>query len=404
MDALFSAIEIAQQEEAQKPKDTPHPASVYQSRFRISATGVRPSTPENQTQKRAASQSPQKPKPKRGPGSRGGRIPGRGRGRGGHNATGRLKEPVPETPPNDQTFLNHHWTNDELNALFVYLFGSENDVTYNKWVKNKERVYKKFLENHFDIKVKFNNNHEAVAGVVTRNTAVYSYIKEYETFTGGGSDADLQSCVEDSDEWHERRIVLAKKGGKALGTLNVKKYRLWMQLGWYDLFNNRFGKSAKVDRVVVRNSVAELSPLAQRTKDLSEPESDEIPWSDTPSPTHAKPNTTTQETHSISSDEDIVPTPKPAVTPAPKGRKKSQATPRSSAVVSEPRHQSATKSNAKNFKSQATGSLESIGTMFDMRRQNMRVKSLREILETPNLPEETYTTVNAKLLEIISEI
>ncbi|KAJ4463939.1 hypothetical protein C8R41DRAFT_927161 [Lentinula lateritia] len=116
--------------------------------------------------------------------------------------------------------------------------------------------------------------------MVTRNTALYSYIKEYKIFTGGGSDADLQILTPDSDSWHEQRILLARKGGKALGTLTVKKYCLWVSIGWYDLFDNWFSKSAKVDCVVVCDSAVELSPI-QQPKDDSEPE-ELIPWSPTP--------------------------------------------------------------------------------------------------------------------------
>ncbi|KAJ3867125.1 hypothetical protein EV359DRAFT_61777 [Lentinula novae-zelandiae] len=402
MDALFSAVELARQEVTEKPKPAVKPHSAYQDRFRI-PSNTRSTTPENQSQKRASSQSPQKPRPKRGPGSRGGRIPGASRGHGGISGSsdGRKKAPAPEAPPDDQTFTNHHWTEHELNAAFVYLFGTENDVTYNKWLKNKDRVYKKFLENHSDIKAKFNGSHEAVASMVTRNTALYSYIKEYETFTGGGSDADLQILTPDSDSWHERRILLARKGGKALGTLTVKKYRLWVSIGWYDLFDNRFGKSAKVDRVVVRNSAVELSPI-QQPKDDSEPE-EPIPWS--PTPIRAlHPND--EPRSSDSDDETPVVITKAATTPAPKGRKKAMLNPTSasSQIVSEPRYQSAAKPTAKMFKSQAADSLESISGLFDSRRQTQRLKSLRDILDMPGLDEETRKAVNQKIQAIVLEI
>ncbi|KAJ4466165.1 hypothetical protein C8J55DRAFT_565888 [Lentinula edodes] len=375
MDALFSAVELARQEVTEKPKPAVKPHSAYQDRFHI-PSNTRSTTPENQSQKRASSQSPQKPRPKRG-------ISG-----------GRKKAPAPEAPPDDQTFTNHHWTEQELNAAFIYLFGAENDVTYNKWLKNKDRVYKKFLENHSDIKAKFNGSHEAVASMVTRNTALYSYIKEYETFMGGGSDADLQLLTPDSDSWHERRILLARKGGKALGTLTVKKYRLWVSIGW-------FGKSAKVDRVVVRNSAVELSPI-QQPKDDSEPE-EPIPWS--PTPIRAlHPND--EPRSSDSDDETPVVITKAATTPAPKGRKKAMLNPTSasSQIVSEPRHQSAAKPTAKMFKSQAADSLESISGLFDSRRQTQRLKSLRDILDMPGLDEETRKAVNQKIQAIVLEI
>lgn len=278
--------------------------------------------------------------------------------------------------------------------------------------------YIQFLENHSNIRAKFNSSHEAVASMVTRNTALYSYIKEYKIFTGGGSDADLQILTPDSDSWHGQRILLARKGGKALGTLTVKKYCLWVSIGWYDLFDNwweisqirffmaqctigRFSKSAKVDCVVVCDSAVELSPI-QQPKDDSEPE-EPIPWSPTPK-CALHPN---NEPWSFDgNDETPVVITKAARTPAPKGRKKAMLNPTSasSQIVSEPHHQSAAKPTVKMFKSQAADSLESISGLFDSRCQTQLLKSLWDILDMPGLDEETWKAVNEKIQPIVFEI
>ncbi|KAJ3853548.1 hypothetical protein EV368DRAFT_63988 [Lentinula lateritia] len=163
----------------------------------------------------------------------------------------------------------------------------------------------------------------------------------------------------------------------------------------------RFGKSAKVDRVVVCISAVELLPI-QQPKDDSKPE-EPIPWSPTPIRT-LHPND--EPRSSDSDDETPVVITKAATTPASKGRKKAMLNPTSasSQIVSEPRHQSAAKPTAKMFKSQAADSLESISGLFDSRCQTQCLKSLRDILNMPGLDEETRKAVNQKIQAIVLEI
>ncbi|KAE9411316.1 hypothetical protein BT96DRAFT_968810 [Gymnopus androsaceus JB14] len=270
--ALFSAIEHV---EGQDQGVEAIPQASFQGRFRVTS---RPTTPPPvPSTKRPASQSPQKPPPKHG----GGR--GRGRGRGSkssgtttHAKTSTAKTPkveVPADPPNDDIFTSGRWTAAEQTALFTHLFGSDSDDVHAKWLKNKDRVYKKYLEANPLVAERFTAS--SVANKVTASITMYSYIREYEEFTGGGGDANLQAMIPESDEWHKQRLILAKRGGKSIGSLTVKKYREWKENGWYNIFEERFGRSSKVDRPVIRNSVALISPIHD--------EIDDIHWPPTPS-------------------------------------------------------------------------------------------------------------------------
>ncbi|KAE9387072.1 hypothetical protein BT96DRAFT_948654 [Gymnopus androsaceus JB14] len=94
---------------------------------------------------------------------------------------------------------------------------------------------------------------------------------------GGGGDADLQLMVPESDEWHKQWLILAKRGGKSIGSLTVKKYCKWKDNGWYNIFDEQFGRSSKVDHPVVCNSIAPISPILKEDDDI-----DDIHWPPTP--------------------------------------------------------------------------------------------------------------------------
>ena len=66
----------------------------------------------------------------------------------------------------------------------------------------------------------------------------------FESFTGGGGDADL--CDENSDDEqitssdnYEMRLKGAHSQGLDVGGLTVKAIEEWYNHGWYDLFHNR---------------------------------------------------------------------------------------------------------------------------------------------------------------------
>ncbi|KAJ4001200.1 hypothetical protein F5050DRAFT_1726080 [Lentinula boryana] len=405
-DALFSAIE---QVEAQDQGVNTVPQASLRGRFRIPS---RPTTPPLVTyNKRPASESPQKPPPKRV----GGRGRGRGRGRGAKSSGTAIpsktstagmkafKVDVPADPPNDDIFTSGRWSAAEQTALFTHIFGSESDDIHAKWLKNKDRVYKKYLEANLSVAKRFTVS--SVASKITAAITMYSYIREYEEFTGGGGDADLQSMVPESDEWHKQRLILAKRGGKSIGSLTVKKYHEWKDNGWYDIFEERFGRSSKVDRHIVRDSVAPISPILKDDDDI-----DNIHWP--PTPGRKSP---TQSIHSDSEGETLI------VLKTPKAGA-SCSTPASQAV-SEPHYQAPAtmKSSAKKKNSLASAdAFGAINTFFEskakltqeqLRRsmtesansaQSQQLQELRNILDS-NIDELTREVVNEKIRKLISD-
>ncbi|KAH7869377.1 uncharacterized protein C8R40DRAFT_1074181 [Lentinula edodes] len=234
-DALFQAIEHVETQAQDSDGNVAAQASL-QGRFRISSRQTTPPPPIT-SNKRPASESPQKPLPKRGG--------GRGRGAATHSKTSttvgtktlKAKAVILTDPPNDDVFTSVRWTTAEQTSLFTHLFSSDSDDIHTKWLKNKDHVYKKYLEANPLVAERFTIS--SVANKVTASISMYSYIREYEEFTGGGGDADLQSMIPESDEWHKQRLTLAKRGGKSIGLLTVKKYHDWKNNGWYDRFEEQ---------------------------------------------------------------------------------------------------------------------------------------------------------------------
>ncbi|KAJ3846135.1 hypothetical protein EV368DRAFT_89513 [Lentinula lateritia] len=382
-DALFLAIEHVETQAQDSDGNVAAQASL-QGRFRISSRQTTPPPPVT-SNKCPASESPQKPLPKRGG--------GRGCGAVTHSKTSttvgtktpKAKVVIPTDPPNDDVFTN----SDDIHV---------------KWLKNKDRVYKKYLEANPSVAERFTIS--SVANKVTASISMYSYIREYEEFTGGGGDADLQSMVPESDEWHKQWLTLAKRDGKSIGLLTVKKYHDWKDNGWYDRFEEQFGKSSKVDQPTVCNSVAPISPIINDDDDI-----DNIHWPPTPGRESPAEN--------IHSDSEIersvvltIPTPKAGT---------SRSTP-ALQVVSEPCYQAPviTKSSAKKKSSLASvDTFGAINTFFKLKAkltqeqlrrsktesatsmQSQQLQELRTILNS-NIDELTREVVNEKICKIIS--
>lgn len=64
--------------------------------------------------------------------------------------------------------------------------------------------------------------------------AVFKFILEFESFTGGDGDPDIDDAV-----GLEANMALARNKGTAIGHLSPAVYRTWHQKGWYNLFNER---------------------------------------------------------------------------------------------------------------------------------------------------------------------
>lgn len=89
----------------------------------------------------------------------------------------------------------------------------------------------------------------AVKGQYERARQMYSWIKEYNRFTGnGGGDGDEVASSNDDDgddgevlriSMSSRKIVAARKAGKSLGSLTAKVVIEWEDQGWFDLFDGK---------------------------------------------------------------------------------------------------------------------------------------------------------------------
>lgn len=93
---------------------------------------------------------------------------------------------------------------------------------------------------------------QSVKGQFERALKMFNWLIAFESFTGGGGDADL--CNDDSDnsdsstnsklkkakskkDEYEIRLKGARSRGLDVGSLTAKAIGDWYDQGWYDLFN-----------------------------------------------------------------------------------------------------------------------------------------------------------------------
>ncbi|KAJ7108080.1 hypothetical protein C8R43DRAFT_1140110 [Mycena crocata] len=96
----------------------------------------------------------------------------------------------------------------------------------------------------------------SIKSMYTRSIDTFTWMLAFDSFTGnGGSDPDS----DDPTAIQKKRLTAARKAGLNLGSLKPATITEWDDNGWYDLFNNRLGTSAKISREVVRNSASALS-------------------------------------------------------------------------------------------------------------------------------------------------
>jgi len=92
-------------------------------------------------------------------------------------------------------------------------------------------------------------------------------MRAFDGFTGnGGGDADS----DDPTAILKSKLGAARKASLPIGSLKPATIMEWEKNGWSDLFNNRFGASAKVSREVVRNSATAISDLDDDSGDDSD--------------------------------------------------------------------------------------------------------------------------------------
>ncbi|KAJ3717180.1 hypothetical protein C8R42DRAFT_678152 [Lentinula raphanica] len=145
-----------------------------------------------------------------------------------------------------------HWKPQEKTQLFGFILGPESDSTFEKFQVHPKAVYK--LAAAF-VKTR---DHNACEGIFTRSMKVYRGIRALEKFTGGGGDGD----EDDENEVFQRKRKRALDAGESeVEGLTFAKVKEWRDNGWYQLFDDRYGKNPKTERTLNINSATPISPL-----------------------------------------------------------------------------------------------------------------------------------------------
>ncbi|KAJ7123904.1 hypothetical protein C8R46DRAFT_1237967 [Mycena filopes] len=214
-----------------------------------------------------------------------------------------------------------HWNTPERNGFYQFLLGDSDDAEkrFQMHSVHPARVYKKAS----DVVFHGSRSPGSIKSMWERSFNTFVWMRAFEKFTGnGGGDADN----DDPEAILRKKLSAAWQAGLSLGSLKPATITEWETNGWFDLFNNRLGTSAKVTREVVRSSASVISDLDDNLdNDIKSDSDDDI---------------------NIHSDLRKAPT-------APK-------TP--SATVSEPKH-----TPSSTFRKQATSSLGSIGEFMKMK-------------------------------------
>ncbi|KAJ7149325.1 hypothetical protein C8R43DRAFT_1128679 [Mycena crocata] len=202
-----------------------------------------------------------------------------------------------------------HWTDEEKTRFFQFVlaFDEAGEHRFTQLQKNPNRVFKRAAETLFPE----TRSAKSIGNLWSRSLETFGWM----------------------------RLDGARKAGLLVGSLKPSTITVWENQGWWDLFNNRLGTSAKVTREVVRNSATPLSDL-EDNDDLA----------------------ATQN-----SDDQIDPTLRHAAAPQTPGASKNPAT-----VVSEPKH-----TPASAFRTQANSSLGNMGEFLKMKMVSEEVAGNR---------------------------
>ncbi|KAJ7126592.1 hypothetical protein C8R43DRAFT_1134917 [Mycena crocata] len=154
-----------------------------------------------------------------------------------------------------------HWTADERTLFYQFLlaFDEEGEKRFEQHKKNPGHVYKRASELVF----KGSRSAPSIKSMYTRSIDTFTWMLAFDSFTGnGGGDPDS-----DDPTAIQKRLTAARKAGLNLGSLKPATITEWDDNGWYDLFNDRLGTSAKISREVVRNSASALSDAEDNLDD-----------------------------------------------------------------------------------------------------------------------------------------
>ncbi|KAJ7907593.1 hypothetical protein B0H13DRAFT_2662316 [Mycena leptocephala] len=141
-----------------------------------------------------------------------------------------------------------HWQPDERTTFYRFLlaFDPVGDKRFVQHQVDPGRVYRRASE------ILFSGERSAasIKSMWLRSLDAFQWIRAFESFTGnGGGDPDSDDPEAQYPQEETRRSA------------QIGKITEWEDNGWWDLFNDRLGTSAKVAREVVRNSAASISDI-----------------------------------------------------------------------------------------------------------------------------------------------
>ncbi|KAJ6536517.1 hypothetical protein DFH09DRAFT_1091274 [Mycena vulgaris] len=148
------------------------------------------------------------------------------------------------------------WSDVEKTQFFSFLlvFDKISDHRFEQHQRNPNYIYRRASELLFAGK----RSLKSIKGLYTRSIEMFTWMVAFEGFTGnGGGDPDS----DDPTAILKGRLLAARKAGLCIGSLKPDTITAWQNNGWWDLFNDRLGTSAKVTREVVCNSASALSDL-----------------------------------------------------------------------------------------------------------------------------------------------
>ncbi|KAJ7310895.1 hypothetical protein DFH08DRAFT_943907 [Mycena albidolilacea] len=155
-----------------------------------------------------------------------------------------------------------HWKADERTPFYEFLL-EPTEAGDKRFAQHKTypgHVYKRAAELVF----KGRRSADSIKSMYGRSLETFTWMRAFESFTGnGGGDADC----DDPEAILKKKLVAARKSGLVLGSLKPATITEWEENGWWTLFNDRLGTSAKVSRPVIRNSASAISDIDESGND-----------------------------------------------------------------------------------------------------------------------------------------
>ncbi|KAJ7306680.1 hypothetical protein DFH08DRAFT_1054345 [Mycena albidolilacea] len=148
-----------------------------------------------------------------------------------------------------------YWTAEEKTCVFEFFLGLDADAErrFNQHKVNPGHVYKRASE-LFDGA----RSADSIKSLYARSLETFTWMRAFNNFTGnGGGDPDS----DDPEGILKGKIAAARGSGVHVGALKPATITEWEKNGWYELFNNRLGASAKIARPIARSSASAISDL-----------------------------------------------------------------------------------------------------------------------------------------------